>query len=141
MIPELPANEPVPAGSSGDSIAARVTLIGPRALLMREVPDQSPSSINAMFDRVEALTAGWDRFSYVVDLTEARRPDPETRATLKERVRRINPRITHVAIVVGRNLIMRAMARFVAHGMGMVSVSVHATLAEAVKEIGSGMGR
>jgi len=137
---ELPANEPAPTGE-GNAFADRVTVIGTRALLMREIPVQSPSSINAMFERLEALSHGWDRFSYVVDLTEAKRPDSATRATLKERVRRVSPRVDHVAIVIGHNLLMRAMARLVAHGMGLVSVSVHTTRAEAIEEIGSGMGR
>ena len=66
-------------------------MIGARALLMREIPVQSPSSINAMFERIDTLSQDWDRFSYVVDLTEAKRPDAATRATLKERVRRITP--------------------------------------------------
>ena len=102
---------------------------------------QSPFSVNLMFDRLETLSRDWDRFSYVVDLTEAKRPDPETRAALKERVRRVSPRVAHVAIVVGNNLLMRAMARLFAHGMGLASVSVHATRAEAIEEAGSDMGR
>ena len=97
---------------------------------------QSPFSVTLMFDRLEALTAVWDRFAYVADLTEAGRPGPETRAALKERVIRIGPRVTHVAIVVGGNLIMRAMARLFAYGMGLRSVSVHVTRGEAVEEAG-----
>jgi hypothetical protein len=124
-----------------DAIADRVSVIGDRLLLLREVPVQSPFSVNLMFDRVETLANAWDRFAYVVDLTEAKRPDPETRAALKERVLGMSPRIRHVAIVVGSNLIMRAMARLFAHGMGLISVSVHATRADAIEEAGVEMGR
>ena len=85
--------------------------IDERVLLMREMPVQSPFSINLMFDRLEGLARDWDRFSYVVDLREARRPDAETRAALKERAFRVSPRVAHVAIVVEGNLLMRAMAR------------------------------
>jgi hypothetical protein len=81
-----------------DAIAERVSLIEERVLLMGEMPVQSPFSINLMFDRLEALARDWDRFAYVVDLAEARRPDAETRAALKERVLRISPRVAHVAI-------------------------------------------
>jgi hypothetical protein len=94
-----------------------------------------------MFDRLEVLTAAWERFAYVADLTEAGRPGPETRAVLKERVLRISPRVAHVAIVVGGNLIMRAMARLFAYGMGLRSVSVHETRAEAIEEAGRAMER
>ena len=124
-----------------EAIAERVSRIDERVLLMREIPVQSPFSINLMFDRLETLARGWDRFSYVVDLSEARRPDAETRAALKERVVRVNPRVTHVAIVVGGNVLMRAMARLLAYGMGMNSVGVHVTRAEAIEEAGRAMGR
>jgi hypothetical protein len=136
-----PAYGPESTSGESNAIADRVTVIGERRLLIREIEVQSPSSVNLMFDRLETLARDWDRFSYVVDLTEAKRPGPETRAALKERVLRISPRVAHVAIVVGGNLLMRAMARLFAHGMGLVSVSVHATRAEAIEEVGGGMER
>ena len=124
-----------------DAIASRVSIIGDRILLMHEIPVQSSFSVNVMFDRMDELSREWDRFSYIADLNAARRPDPETRATLKERVLRISPRVSHAAIVVGNNLLMRAMARVFAYGMGLRSVSVHATLAEAVEETRGGLGK
>jgi hypothetical protein len=124
-----------------DAIADRVSRLEERVLLMREMPVQSPFSITVMFDRLEALARDWDRFAYVVDLNEARRPDAETRAALKERVLRVSPRVAHVAIVVGGNLLMRAMARLVAYGMGLTSVGIHVTRAEAIEEAGRAMGR
>lgn len=136
-----PASENNPIRSEIDALADRVTVIGERALLFREISVQSPATVNIMFDRLETLTRDWDRFSYVVDLTEAKRPGPETRAALKARVLRIRLRVAHVAIVVGNNLLMRAMARLFAHGMGLVSVSIHTTRAEAIAEVGGGVGR
>ena len=94
-----------------------------------------------MFDQMEHLARDWGQFAYVVDLTEAKRPDPETRAALKARVLRVRPRIVHIAVAVGDNLIMRAMARLFAHGMGLASVGVHATRAEAIEEARRVMGR
>ena len=124
-----------------DAIAGRVSVIGERVLLMRELPVQSPFSVALMFDRLEALAAPWDSFSYVADLTEAKRPGPDTRAALKERVLRISPRVRHVAIVVGGNLLMQAMARLFAYGMGLKSVGVHVSRAEAIEEAARAMGR
>jgi hypothetical protein len=54
---------------------------------------------------------------------------------------RISPRVAHVGIVVGGNLLMRAMARLVAYGMGLRSVGVHLTRAEAIEEVGRAMER
>jgi len=138
---ELRAYGPDSTREEREAIADHVSCIDERVLLWREMPVQSPFSINLMFDRLETLARGWDRFSYVVDLSEARRPDAETRAALKERVLRVNPRVAHVAVVVGNNLLMRAMARLIAYGMGMSSVGVHVTRAEAIEEAGRAMGR
>jgi hypothetical protein len=115
------------------AIANRVSLVGARILLIREMPIQSPFSVHLMYDRIEKLSQDWDRFAYIVDLTEAKRPNPETRAALKERSLRISRRISHVAIVVGTNELMRIMARLFAYGMGLASVSIHVTSAEAIE--------
>jgi hypothetical protein len=117
-----------------EAIADRVSIVADRVLLLREIPVQSPFSIDVMFDRLEALCERWPRFVYVVDLSEATRPGPETRAALKARVLRISARVEHVAFVVGGNVLMRAMARLVAYGMGLRSVSIHVTRAEALEE-------
>jgi hypothetical protein len=130
-----------PTREEGEAIAERVSIVGDRVLLMREVPVQSPFTIDLMFDRLDALTGVWERFAYVVDLAEATRPGPETRAALKARVVRISPRVAHVAIVVGGNVLMRAMARLVAYSMGLRSVSIHVTRAEAIEEAARAMGR
>src|SRR5258708_16840080 len=113
-----------------EAIAERVSIVEDRILLIHEVPVQSPFSVKLMFDRFQALAHDWDRFSHVVDLTEAKRPDPETRAVLKAQFLVISPRVTHLAVAVGDNLMMRAMARLFAYGMGLTNVSIHATRAE-----------
>jgi len=114
--------------------------VGDRILLIHEVPVQSPLSVKLMFDRFRALAHDWDRFAYVVDLIEAKRPDPETRAALKTQILGISPRVTHLAVAVGDNLLMRAMARLFAYGMGLANVSIHATRAEAIEEARRALG-
>ena len=123
------------------AIADRVSVVDARILLVREVPVQSPFSVHLMYDRIETLTQYWNRFAYIVDLTEAKRPDARTRAALKERSLRINRRISHVAVVVGTNELMRIMARLFAYGMGLASVSIHATSAEAIERARRAMER
>ena len=65
---------PESSREESDAIADRVSVIGERLLLMREIPVQSPFSVMLMFDRLEMLARDWDRFSYVADLSEATRP-------------------------------------------------------------------
>lgn len=138
---DLHAYGPESTRQESEAIARRVSVIDEGILLMHELPIQSPFSVNLMFDQMEHLARDWGRFAYVVDLTEAKRPDPETRAALKARVLRVRPRIVHIAVAVGDNLLMRAMARLFAHGMGLASVGVHATRAEAIEEARRVMGR
>jgi hypothetical protein len=123
------------------SIADRVSVVDDRIVLIHEVPVQSPFSVKLMFDRFRALTQDWDRFAYVVDLTEAKRPDPETRVALKAEMLGIRPRVTHLAVAIGDNRLMRAMARLFAYSMGLTNVSTHATRAEAIEEARRAMGR
>jgi hypothetical protein len=123
------------------AIEARVQVVEDRILLLHEIPIQTSFSVNLMFDRFDALSAGWDRFGYVIDLTDARRPDVATRSVLKTRVLKLSPRVAHMSAAVGGNALMRAMARLVAHAMGLPSVSVHATRAQALEEVRRAMAR
>ena len=124
-----------------EAIRDRVSVIDERILFLYELPVQSPFSVNLMFDRMELLAREWDRFAYVADLTEAKRPDAETRAALKARVLPLIPRIEYLGVVVGDNRLMRAMARLFAYNMGLTSVAIHATRAEAIEEARRVMGR
>ena len=124
-----------------EAIAARVSVVDDRILLLHELPVQSPFSVKLMFDRFRALASNWDRLAYVVDLTEAKRPNPETRAAIKAEILGISPRVLHLAVTVGDNLLMRAMARLFAYGMGLTNVTLHATRAEAIEETRRAMGR
>jgi hypothetical protein len=124
-----------------EAIADRASVVDDRILLIHEIAVQSPFSVKVMFDRFQALAHHWNRFAYVVDLTEAKRPDPETRAALKAQILGISPRVIHLAVAVGDNQLMRAMARLFAYGMGLTNVSIHATRAEAIEEARRAMGR
>jgi len=124
-----------------EAIAHRASVVDDRILLIDELTVQSPFSVKIMFDRFRALAHDWDRFAYVVDLTEAKRPNPETRAALKAQILGISPRVIHLAVAVGDNLLMRAMARLFAYGMGLTNVTIHATRAEAIEETRRAMGR
>jgi hypothetical protein len=116
------------------AIAARVSVIGDQLLLVHEIPVQTPFSVGIMCDRIEALAAGWERFAYVLDVRESSRPDAETRAALRARIRRISARLAIVSAVVGGNRLMRAMVRVVGYSMGLENMSVHSSREEAIAE-------
>jgi len=126
-----PSGAPAPADLA--ELRARVTRIGERLFMLREVPIQTPSTVDAMFDRLVELTAGLDRFAYVVDLSGVVRPDAQTRARLKERILQINDRLAHVGVAVGANAVIRAVARLVAFASGFPSFSFHFSVDEATE--------
>jgi signal transduction histidine kinase len=121
--------------SSPEEVAAirsRVSWVADGVILLHEIPVQTPFSVGVMFDQLESLVASYDRIHYVADLTDARRPSAEAAASLRERIRRVRPKLDRVAVAVGGNLIIRAMARMMARGIGLPPITVHATRQEAI---------
>jgi hypothetical protein len=114
-------------------LRSRVWKIDERLFMLREVPTQTPLTVDVLFDRLEELVTGLDRFAYVVDLTGAKRPDARSRARLRERILRINQRIVHAGVAVGSNAVMRAVANLVAFAAGFRSFSFHDTVQEATE--------
>jgi hypothetical protein len=104
-----------------------------RLFMLVEVPVQTPFTLDVLFDRLEELTAGLDRFAYVVDLSGVRRPDARVRERLKQRVARINTRLVHAGLVVGGNAVIRAVAKLTAFSIGFRSFSFHKTVEEALE--------
>ncbi len=134
------AIEPRPYGPSSApeevaSIRRRVSWIADGIVLLHEIPIQTPFSVGVIFDELERLIARCDRPHHLVDLTDARRPSAETRALIKERIRRVRPKLDRVAIVVGGNVVIRAMARLMAPGMGLSPATIHSTRQEAILAI------
>lgn len=101
--------------------------------MLVEVPEQTPWTIDSMFDRLEELAAGLDRLAYVVDLAGVQRPDARTREALRRRVAQINSRLAHVGVVVGLNVVIRAVAKITAFAIGFRSISFHKTVEDALE--------
>ena len=118
----------------------RVTQIDDRLVLLVEVPVQTPFTLDVLFDRLEELAAGLDRFAYVVDLSGVRRPDARVRERLKQRVARINRRLVHAGLVVGGNAVIRAVAKLTAFSIGFRSFSFHKTVDEALEACRRALG-
>ena len=116
-----------------DELRARVWKLDDGLFMFDEVPVQTPFTIDVLFDRLEQLTDGLERFAYVVDLSLVKRPDARVRERLRHRVGRIRPRLAHVAAVVGGNAVIRAVARLAAFAIGFRSFTIHASSDEAVE--------
>jgi hypothetical protein len=114
-------------------LRGRVSKLDDRLFMMVEVPVQTPFTLDVLFDRLEEMATGLDRFAYVVDLSDVKRPDAPVRAKLRERVAQINPRLAHVGLVVGGNAVIRAVAKLAAFTVGFRSFSFHMTVDQALE--------
>ena len=116
-----------------EALRSRVRKVADRVFVYDEIPIQSTFTLDLLFDRLEELSAGLDRFAYVVDLRGVKRPGAEVRERLKQRVKRLNPRLAHVGLVVGSDVVIRAVAKLAAFAIGFRSFTSHGTVEEAVE--------
>ena len=71
----------------------------------------------------------------IIDLTEALRPDAETREYLRQKFHPIKDNLEHVAIYTGKNVILNIAAKFVLRGIGLEPYSLHTKHEEALAAI------
>jgi hypothetical protein len=133
MSDEAQPSGPETSSAELAELRSRVFRIHDRLFMMKEVTEQTPFTVEVLFDRLEALAAGLDRFAYVVDLIGVKRPDAPTRERLKQRVLEVNARLAHVGLAVGSNAVIRAVAKLTAFAVGFRSFSFHETVDEAVE--------
>jgi hypothetical protein len=116
-----------------DALRARVWKLEDHIYMFEEIPIQTVFSLDLLFDRLEALAAAEDRFAYIIDLRGVKRPGAEVRQRLKTRVGRLHPRLAHAAVVVGSDVVIRAVAKLTAFALGFRSFTSHAGVEDAVE--------
>ena len=121
------------AAADLEALRARVWKMEDHLYMFEEIPIQTTFSLDVLFDRLEELAAGDERFAYIVDLRGVKRPGPEVRERLKQRVARLNPRLAHAAVVFGANVVIRAVAKLAAFSIGFRSFTSHAGVDDAVE--------
>jgi hypothetical protein len=116
-----------------EALRSRVCVLDDRIVLLREIPVQSPFSIGIMSARLQELVEPWDWFDEIVDLREAHRPDAATREALRGMLRMIRPRLRHFHIVVGRNIVIAAMAKLVCYASDIQTITLHSDIPTALE--------
>lgn len=129
----LEAQAPETAVDDRVAIQRRVRRLDDCLFMLEEVPVQTPFTIDVMFDQLEEMASGLERFAYVVDVSGVKRPDARTRERLRQRVAHVNPRLAHVGVVVGDNAVIRAVAKLAAFVIGFRSFSFHKAVEDAVE--------
>jgi hypothetical protein len=115
-----------------EALLSRVYVVEPGIVFYREIPVQTVESLDLMLGRLYELGSQWPTFIEVLDLSIVSRPSPPVRAVLRAWMRRLVPRLSYMCVIVEKNIVIRAVARFVAYSMNITAVSFFETEAEAL---------
>ena len=115
-----------------DMLLSRIYVVESGIVFYREIPVQTVESVNLMLARMYELGCQWPTFIEVLDLSTVIRPSPAVRAVIREWMLRISPRMAHMCVIVEKNFVIRAVARFVAYSMNVTQLSFYETEAEAL---------
>ena len=115
-----------------DMLLSRIYVVESGIVFYREIPVQTVESVNLMLARMYELGCQWPTFIEVLDLSTVIRPSPAVRAVIREWMQRISPRMAHMCVIVEKNFVIRAVARFVAYSMNVTQLSFYETEAEAL---------
>ena len=115
-----------------EALLSLVYVVEPGIVFYREIPIQTEASVDLMLARMYELGCQWPSFIEVLDLSKVHRPTPGVRAVIRNWMLKVAPRMTHMCVIVEKNFVIRAVARFVAYSMNVTAISFYETEAEAL---------
>lgn len=117
------------------AIRARMRLLEPGILIWQELPIQTVFSVRIAAEKLNELIETGKKAKELVDLREATSPSREVRNELG-RLYKDHPKLTHIAIVTGKNYLMNVAARFISVLLGFgVKCTFHSTMEEALEAL------
>jgi hypothetical protein len=132
---ESRAYGPESSEAEREAIKSRVSVIEDRVLYFRSIPQETPFTVDMMFDRLEELSADWDSFYIVRDFSQPMEINAETRAEVIERFSRFKHKVRHVALISDVNVFLRVTIRFLAARSSFFRYSVHRAFDEALEKV------
>lgn len=103
-------------------------------VIYKEARVITPTQIHAFMDYLEELVEDKD-FFIIIDLSDAKPPNAESRATLKERFSEVHNRIKAYHFHVGNNFLLKISIRFVGASLGVYEYKTHRSIESAVLAI------
>lgn len=122
--------------STAEEIAAirsRVDIWRDGIILYRELAVITDFSVGICYDRVAELVNEGAQF-LIVDVRNAGRPDARMRKTIQGRIKALEGRLRHIALVMDTNPFLTVAARFLQSALA-VPFTVHATYEEAEEKL------
>lgn len=115
-----------------EGLLSRIFVVEPGIVFYREIPVQTVESVDLMLARMFELGSQWPDFIEVLDLSTVERPSAAVRATIRDWMKKIVPRMTHMCVIVEKNFVIRSVARFVAYSMDVRQISFYETEEQAI---------
>lgn len=112
-------------------LKSRVFIYEPGIVYFKEIPIQSPFSINLHLNLVEELGKQFDKWAFLVDLREAQRPNAATRRLLIQKFEKTASNAVHVSFYT-KGILLHTAIRFVMFGLDTKSYSVNDTFEDAL---------
>lgn len=104
-------------------------------IFLNEVSHQSVFTVNLVFDKIEKLTRDLPRFGMLVNLSNIKRPDAETRRTVNYRYGQLK-KMHYCSIYTGKNQLLNTTVKFIMYGFKTgANYAVVKSQQEAIKKI------
>ena len=112
----------------------QVQLLRPDLLIWKEGASYDPKVTSKQFDELEKILANLNTTPfYLVDLSVAKRPDPEIVQLIEDRLKPIRNRFRHAAVYTGKNYLMFLGIKFYFIRFEFPSYSAHTNVESALK--------
>ena len=121
-------NKPYDTNASPEEVALikqSVQMLNDSTIIFKEVFFPNPFTIGITFLEMGRLTSEHPGCCILIDLTDAGRPDAESRKEIHKGFLVLQKNIKHVAYFTGKNFIINTAIKFVMYGTGVESFSVH----------------
>ena len=107
--------------------------LAPNLILWKEGSLYHPDKTNQQFDVLaNLLKEQRNKPFYLIDLSLAKRPDPESLHLVEQRLKPLKDKFKHVAVYTGNNHIMFLGIKFYFIRFGFPSYSAHASIKSAL---------
>jgi len=107
--------------------------LAPNLILWKEGSIYLHDKTNQQFDELANLLKDQiEKPFYLIDLSLAKRPDPETLRLVEERLKPLKNKFKHVAVYTGKNHLLFLGIKFYFIRFGFPSYSAHASIKSAL---------
>ena len=113
----------------------RVFVYEDNIIFYDEIGVVCPFTINLFFQKAEDLAEKYDQPGLIINVSNTVHPDALTRKVINQRFKMICDKVSHVAFITGKNILLNTTIRFVLFGTDLKSFSVNKNVSGAIANV------